>query len=183
MFGVSDHDLLYSIDDKEIDPEVSREIMEAIQHAQTQAEGKLKEVPSTPKRGPAEKPPKSAKKVIASKENDNPKNGKLFLLGLMACVYSSFPLLADAIYTKNAQFMNDALQKHQPPTTPCTACASHRLQYLTSVSALTEAAKEGRLLLGLHHCLSMVDLCAHQKSVQSIAVLLGKELGMTTFKS
>ena len=87
MFGVSDHDLLYSIDDKEIDPEVAREIMEAIQQAQSQAEEKLKEVPSTPKRAPAEKPPKSTKKIIASKENDDPKEGETLISSCCGSLY------------------------------------------------------------------------------------------------
>ena len=85
-----------TIDDKEIDPELAREIMEAIQQAQSQAEDKLKEVPNTPKRVLTEKPPKSTKKVIASKENDDPKEGEHLIF--LSCGESLFCCLISLLF-------------------------------------------------------------------------------------
>jgi len=101
--------------------------MEAIQHAQTLAEGKLKEVPSTPKRGPAEKPPKPTKKVIASKENDDPKNGELLAFSFFARTWRQTSFLC---YLACRRHLHQERTVHErcPPKTPASHNSLHCLR-------------------------------------------------------
>jgi len=80
---------------------------------------------------------------------------------------------------ENAKMMEEWLEEHQPPKNPCGRCQGNSLQYLSNLSNLYESRKQGRLLLGLNHCLNLVELCPHHRFLHVLAVQMGQELQMT----